>query len=135
MSALIFMIKKNDRGLVYPVTVQDKSGNKQDLTGATIKCSMRLTGASSNKINAQTAGITIDADQASNTGNFTYTFQAGETDTSCTDSDTTATELKKRYNLYQIEFEITLSGGTPFTVPADPRDPWFVLITDDLDAT
>lgn len=90
-----------------------------DLTGATIVCTMKSRTGAGIKINRQSAGITIDPDQVTNEGLFTYQWQAGDTDT---------------IDHYNIEFEITPATGGKFTIPNNDIDtPAIVKINTSLD--
>ncbi len=83
----------------YFVTVQDSTGGAVDITGATIRTSMRLDNSTALTINRSTAGITLTA---SSIGQFEYAWQAGDTDST---------------GLFSIEFEVTPSAGGKFTLP------------------
>jgi hypothetical protein len=108
---------------VYSVTVVDSSGSVIDITGATIRTTMRLENSTTLAINRSTAGITLTDATA---GQFEYQWQAGETDTP---------------GSYDIEFEITPSAGGKFTLPnptlsqSTSKGPAHVKITRGLDST
>lgn len=104
----------------YPVTIKDSNGNREDLTGASIVCTMKLDGGSTPKIDRRASGITI-ANQATNKGEFDCRLG-----TVATDTDTPGT--------YNIEFEVTLSGGKKITFPKPGQGKAQVMISDSLDA-
>lgn len=108
---------------VYPVTVVNSSGIAIDITGSTIRTTMRLENSTTIAINRSTAGITLTDATA---GAFTYQWQAGDTDST---------------GLYDIEFETTPAAGGKFTLPnptlsqSTSEGPAHVQITRGLDAT
>lgn len=104
MSIKKFNIKINNTNPAYFAKVLDSSNNGVDLTGANILCTMKLKTGGAAKIDRQSAGIVIDPDQVANKGEFEYQWQSGDTDT---------------VGIYNIEFEITLSGGGELTVPSN----------------
>lgn len=117
MAIKYFHLIKNDLQPYYPFTVKDSGGNLIDLTGATIRCTMKLEGGAI-KIDRRTAGITI-ANQSTNKGEADLAWQAGDTDTPGT---------------YAIEFEITPASGGKFTLPSPAQGPAQVVISDSLDS-
>ena len=108
---------KNDLQPNYPMTVKDSAGNLIDLSGATIRCTMKLEGGAV-KIDRRTTGITI-ANQGTNKGEADLAWQSGDTDTPGT---------------YDIEFEITPASGGKFTLPSPFQGPAKVVITGSLDS-
>lgn len=110
-------LTKNDEGPVYSVVHEDTEGNVQDLTSATIVCSMKNTDDGTLKIDRQSAGITI-TDAVS--GAFEYAWQTGDTNT---------------VGKYQIEFEVTPLSGGKFTIPNPTQGKAIVEIQDSMDAT
>ena len=135
MKTPALILKRNDTYPYFEFTVKDSDGTGIDLTGATIYASMQLEGATAKKIDRQTAGITIDADQSTNTGQARYEWQAGDTNTASSIADANATKDEDKYNPYIIEFEVTLASGVKFTVSSRDDDPWRVIITEDIDET
>lgn len=113
-------IKKYDMQPHYFAKLVDMNG-AVDLTGASIVCTMKNQTTGNLKIDRQSAGIVIAADQVANKGEFEYQWQAGDTDT-CAD--------------FNIEFEITPSIGGKFTIPSNNTDnPAIVKINECLDLT
>lgn len=110
-------IKQNDLQPLYYAQVKDANGDVIDITGATIRVTLKDADDNSLKVNRGTTGITLE-DEAN--GKFSYTWQAGDTDTA---------------GKFYIEFEITPSAGGKFTVPADPDEIAVVYIEPDFDAT
>lgn len=94
-----FVIKQNDTREELVRTLKDSSGTVIDLTGATVKFTMRSKADGSLKIDEGAVTVT-DA-----TGGICkYTWQTGDTDT---------------VGQYEGEFNVTLSGGGEITVPND----------------
>ena len=110
-------LTKNDLQPHYKVVFEDTEGNVQDLTAATIVCSMKNLSTNVLKINRQSTGIVVDA--AVN-GVFHYEWQSSDTDT---------------VGSYQIEFEITPSSGGKVTIPNPTQGRALVTIHDSMDAT
>ena len=105
---------QHDRRPYYYVTVKDASGNLIDLTGYTIRCTMKALGGSTPKIDRRTTGVTL-ADQSSNKGLFYLNWQIGDTNTVGT---------------YNIEFELTPSADSDkFTFPNPEHGPAQVIIS------
>lgn len=105
-----FYWKKHDTSPTIQVQLKDSAGNPVDVTGATVKFIMKGTGAGSPKVNAAGALVTPAS------GIVSYTPVGTDTDTSGT---------------YNVEWEITFSGGAKQTFP----DPGYntLTVTDDLD--
>lgn len=108
-------IIKNDLQPYYYLQVKDASGVVVNITGATIYCTLKLSGSSAIKINRQTTGINIT--DATN-GKFEYRWQAGDTDTQ---------------GSYNIEFEINPASGGKFTLPGPGQGIAKVIISNSLD--
>ena len=108
-------LTKNDLAPIYSVVHEDTEGNAQDITGATIVCSMKNLDDGTLKIDRQSIGITITDAEA---GAFNYEWQTGETDT---------------VGKYQIEFEITPLSGGKFTIPNPTQGRALVIIHESLD--
>lgn len=104
-----FRIKKNDRQPYYKAQVVDSDGSAFDLTGTTIKVTMRVSNGGAVKINAATTGIVVT--NAAN-GEFEYRWQAGDTDTIAQ---------------YDIEFLFTPPSGDQFTLPLTTTENVLVL--------
>lgn len=102
----------------YPVTIKNSAGVLDDLTGASIVCTMKLDGGSPPKIDRRPSGITI-ANQTTNKGEFDCRLGAADTDEPGT---------------YNIEFEVTLSGGKKITFPKPHQGRAQVIVSDSLDA-
>lgn len=117
MSIKPLHLVRNDLQPYYPFTAKDSGENLIDLTGATIRCTMKLVGGAV-KIDRRTTGITI-ANQTTNKGEVDLAWQSGDTDTLGT---------------YYIEFEITPASGGKFTLPSPSQDPARVVISDSLDS-
>lgn len=101
----------------YPVTIKNSAGVLEDLTGASIVCTMKLDGGATLKIDRRSSGITI-ANQTNNKGEFDCRLGAADTDVPGT---------------YNIEFEVTLSGGKKITFPKPGQGKAQVIIEDSLD--
>lgn len=102
----------------YLVTIKDSAGALENLTGATIRCTMKLDGGSTPLINRRDSGITI-ANQTTNTGEFSCRLG-----TEAADTATPGT--------YNIEFEVSL-GGKVITYPKPHQGRAQVIIEDSLD--
>ena len=115
-----FGLTQYDRQPYYPGKVKDSAGELVDLTSATIVCNMRLKASPKTLvINRQSIGIVI-LNQTTNKGEFTYAWQATETDTP---------------GDYHIAFEITpTGGGGKFTFPNPTQGRALVKIQVGLDA-
>ncbi len=113
MSELI--LKRNDLQPYVYVRAIEATGTALDLTGATIRATMRRINDGTLKINRQTAGVTITA---AATGLFQYQWQSGDTDTT---------------GAYTFEFEITPPTTGKFTLPAQQN--LIINIIADDDAT
>jgi hypothetical protein len=95
-------LKKDDLQPYYYAQAKDRAGNVIDLTGATIRCTMKLAGSTGTpKIDRRTTGIVVT--DAVN-GEFELQWQQGDTDT---------------VGKYLIEFEIVPQSGGKFTLPPD----------------
>lgn len=109
----IFHIKKNDLQPYYRVKVVDSEGNAVSLSGASVLCTMKDTGAGTLKIDRQSGGVAVTDEGA---GEFEYRWQAGDTDTA---------------GRFLIEFEVVPLSGGKFTVPQ--KEPAVVIVRDSLD--
>ena len=107
-----------DRGVPYLGNAKNSDGTLVDLTGATIYCTMIGLDDRVVEIARQTAGITIDADQVNNKGQFKYDWQATETDN---DGD------------YEIRFEVNPAVGEKFTLPNPSGGKALVRIVPSID--
>ena len=101
----------------YKVEFKDTEGNVQDLTGATIVCSMKNIESGVLKIDRQSAGINV-TDEAN--GLFQYEWVTGDTDT---------------VGRYQIEFEITPASGGKVTIPNPGQGRAIVEVHAGMDAS
>jgi hypothetical protein len=90
-------VKKNDTGSTIQATLTDASGAAVNLTGAAVKFTMTAYGATTPKVNKQTAAIITAA-----SGIVAYTWQAGNLDTA---------------GPYRAEFEVTFGNGAVQTFP------------------
>lgn len=96
------------------VQVKDASGDPVDLSGATIKASMKSLEDGSIKFQERITGVTIT--DAAN-GRFEYRWQSGDTDTT---------------GKFKMEFEITPASGGKFTLPK-AGDSLIVEIKEDIE--
>ena len=128
MAVKPFKLKRNDTSPEYPFQFDQADGTALDITGKTIRCTMKkwdpatATYASGTpKINRNSTDISI-TDGVAGQGHYAWNGGSGDTDTS---------------GIYHIEFEVDLGVGKKATLPRDITDdgPAVVDITDDLDAT
>ena len=112
-----FYLTKNDLQPYYKVSLTDSGGVPIDLTGATIKCSMKNLASGVLKINQQTTGVAVTS---AATGEFEYRWQTADVDAAAT---------------YAIEFEITPATGGKFTIPNPGDGRAIVVIMESLDAS
>lgn len=82
----------------YYAKAKQADGTVINLTGASILCTMKAPGATSNKIDRRTTGIVITN---AATGEFELRWQAGDTNT---------------VGSYYLEFEVTPQSGGKFTL-------------------
>lgn len=115
MAIKTLYIKKNDLQPYYYGQVKDASGAVVDITGATVRVTMKNASTGTLKIDRGTTGITVT--DAAN-GKFQYAWQSGDTNTVGT---------------YYIEFEVSPVGTGKFTVPANELAT--VIVADSLDTT
>lgn len=92
-----FVIRKNDRLPSLTATLQGSTGAAYNLTGDSVKLSMRELGASTNRID--NASVTVVSATA---GTVSYAWAA---------ADVAST------GLYKLEFEVTSSGSLERTFP------------------
>ena len=105
-----FYIKQNDTVPPLEVLLKDAYGAPVNVTGATIKFSMRVKPAGTVKVNAQTADIVT-----AGAGRVKYAWAAANTDTA---------------DEYEGEFQVTYSNGGIQTFPNDGFIN--VVVTDDV---
>ena len=86
-----FYIKQNDTRPAIAANLTDANAAAVNLTGATVKFSMRVEPAGTVKVNAATA--TIDDAEA---GQVSYNWTASDTNTA---------------DDYEAEFQVTFAGG------------------------
>jgi len=97
------MVVPVKQGDLYPdveTTVQDEANANVDLTGATVKFSMRSSRNPSVAALSLVTATIVDAP----TGKISYQWAAGNTDTPGT---------------YEGEFRVTPAAGDPFRVPTE----------------
>ena len=92
-----FYIKQNDTRPAIAANLTDANAAAVNLTGATVKFSMRVEPAGTVKVNAATA--TIDDAEA---GQVSYNWTASDTNTA---------------DDYEAEFQVTFAGGAVQTFP------------------
>ena len=110
MPTPIFYVKQNDTVPPLEVFLKDAYGAPVNVTGATIKFSMRVKPAGAVKVNAATADIVT-----AGAGRVKYAWAATNTDTADT---------------YEGEFQVTFSNGGVQTFPNDGHIA--IVITDDV---
>lgn len=101
MADFDFVIKQGDLLPAITAVLTDAAGQPVDLSGLSVKFIMRQIYADTNKINA--AAI-VDADQVTNKGKVSYTWQGTDTDTA---------------GVYWAEWQVMFSGSKPETFPND----------------
>lgn len=109
-----FYLKQGDTGRALLCILEDTRGLAQDLTGATVRFSMRLRGSATPKVSAQACTV-VDA----LAGTVRYDWQAADLDIP---------------GVYQAEFVATLASGKDITFPANqsPADYLLVVVQDDV---
>ena len=105
-----FYIKQNDTRPAIAANLTDANAAAVNLTGATVKFSMRVEPAGTVKVNAATA--TIDDAEA---GQVSYNWTASDTNTA---------------DDYEAEFQVTFAGGAVQTFPG--RNWIAVHVIDDI---
>ena len=110
MSVPTFYVKQNDTLPVLEVFLKDAYGAPVNLTGSTIKFSMRVKPAGTVKVSLGTADIV-----AAGAGRVKYAWVAANTDT---------------VNDYEGEFQVTFANGGVQTFPNDSFIN--VVVTDDV---
>ena len=111
-----FYLTQHDLQPYYPVQVKSVDGTPVNLTGATIRCNMKIKKGDTLIINRQTTGVNIS--DALN-GKFEYRWQSGETGTA---------------GQFYLEFEVSPASGGKFTVPNFKDGRAEVQIVSGLDA-
>ena len=101
-----FYIGQNDTASPIKRDLKDAFGSPVNLTGASVKFSMRVKPAGTVKVNGATATIVT-----AGTGRVQYTFTASNTDTA---------------DSYEGEFEVVFAGGEIQTYPNRGYIPIFV---------
>lgn len=114
MTIAPFYIKQHDLQPYYYAQFLDADGEVVDLSGATIRCTMKQRDGTL-KINRQTAGINVTSED---NGDFEYQWQGSDTDT-----------VGKNY----IEFECVPGSGGKFTLPSNPNERAEVWVMKSLD--
>lgn len=99
-----FTLRKGDRLPAYTATLTDSAGTAVNLTGGTVRLSMRELGSTSNKIDNASATVV-----SATAGTITYAWAAADTNTT---------------GLYFMEAEFTNSGSLERTFP----NPDFTLV-------
>jgi hypothetical protein len=105
-----FYIKQNDTASFLTRDLKDAFGAPVNVTGATVKFSMRVKPAGSIKVDAQLAVIVT-----AGTGRVRYEWLAANTDTA---------------DEYEGEFQVEYGNGRIQTFPNDGHIP--IVITDDI---
>lgn len=104
-----YYIKQNDTSPALQVTLKDGNKNAVDVTGATVRFTMKKNGVA--KVSESSVTLTTPA-----SGIVTYSWAAGDTDTP---------------GDYEGEFEVTFSGGLIETYP-NSDTPFKIRITPEL---
>ena len=110
MPVSTFYIKQGDTVPALEVFLKDAFGAPVNVTGATIKFSMRVKPAGAVKVSSQAASIVT-----AGTGRVKYAWVAANTDTA---------------DEYEGEFEVTFSNGGIQTFPNDSHIS--IVVTDDV---
>jgi len=105
-----FYIKENDTRPAITANLTDANDATVNLTGATVKFSMRVDPAGTVKVNA--LGATIENAEA---GQVSYAWTTDDTDAA---------------DDYEAEFEVTFAGGAVQTFPG--RNWILVHVIDDI---
>ncbi len=106
MAIEAFFIKEDDLQPYYRVKIQNYDGSVVDLSGATVRCTVKLQSGVI-KVNRQLATVTT-----ASTGEVEYQWASGDTNTP---------------GDYYIEFEISPSAGGKFTLPSSEKAEVFVV--------
>jgi len=105
-----FYIKQNDTASVLQRDLKDAFGAPVNITGATIKFSMRVKPAGTVKVSAASGSVVNGG-----LGRAQYAWAAADVNTA---------------DIYEGEFEVTFSNGK---VQTFPNDGYFeVIVTDDI---
>ena len=107
-----FYIKQNDTASFLTRDLKDAFGAPVNVTGATVKFSMRVKPAGTVKVDDQEEVIFTDG-----TGRVRYEWNSGDGDTNTADE-------------YEGEFQVTYANGKIQTFPNDGHIP--IVITDDI---
>ena len=110
-----FKVKKGDTGRDLVMILKGGDGTVQDLTGATVRFSMRRVGQAARKVDNQPATI----DSPATAGKVRYLWAAADVDTP---------------GFYQGEFVVTLPNAKQITFPSDdaPNDFVEVVVLEDV---
>lgn len=108
-------LRRHDLQPYYYAQAVSETGSAINLTGATIRATMRQVDTTTAILNYTITGVTVTAATA---GEFQLQWPTGSTATT---------------GVFQLEFEITPSSGGKFTVPV--KDDAMVIIEPDLDAS
>jgi len=114
MALEIFDIKQNDTKPDLQVTLKDGAGAAVDVTGATVRFSMRNQLTKALKVNEQAVTLVT---AASGVVKYVWGTLAGDNDTP---------------GLYDAEFEVTYSGGAIETFPNNPEHALVVRVNKEL---
>ena len=110
MPAETFYIKQNDTASFITRDLKDAFGAPVNVTGATVKFSMRVKPAGTVKVDDQDAVIVT-----AGTGRVRYEWTAANTNTA---------------DEYEGEFQVTYANGKIQTFPNDGHIP--IVVTDDI---
>lgn len=99
-----FVIRKGDRLPALTATLTDSAGTAVNLTGGTVKLTMRILGGTTNKID--NASVTVVSATA---GTVSYAWAAADVNTT---------------GLYHAEFEFTNASALERTFP----NPDFIMV-------
>ena len=114
MAARTFYMNENDTLPDLQVTVKDGDDVVVDVTGATIKFSMKDIALGTLKINERSVTIVNGT-----SGIIKYVWQSDKSDTNVVGK-------------YLCEFEVTFSGGAVLTFPGNTINPLYLVITAEL---
>ena len=106
--AILTLLKQNDTAPPYTATLKDADGVAVNISGATLLFLMRKKGGSV-KVNAAADIVSAVL------GTISYTWAADDLDT---------------VGEFEVEIQVTFSGGTVRTFPSDGYNR--IIITDDI---